>query len=655
MPQEWYVLPPISILVTRRARTVRPSVWGQHNQLHAVGLLRKAKRKLVTPVDDMKGSTQLQEREPVTIPVTLEPRREPRTIRHFFHRGTQAPVAIRWFGMTALAGHLRHLVAAAAASSNFDLRDWMRPTDATVLLDRVSQVLGGSTSEGSLSERLGRDIWIDFVADSGDDFEVSLAVGRMLFNEYTLLGEEQRVLPRGDLLMFGGDTAYPVATPEELERRLLGPWNGVLSEHADHDRRRVLLGIPGNHDWYDALDGFCRLFRRSVLAELEPATGSERASASTYSSAERVEGYLKRQLHLDELTESMRLAEEAIESLRALLQRSTVKSRSRLNLKGYYSVQEASYWALPLAPGLDLWGVDRQLREADFRQRVFFSQRRAEAKPPRILFVAPEPALAYGDPNEPGEDLLKACDLSLTSDRVFYLTGDIHHYERLVVGRSLHVIAGGGGAFLHGSRLGQGSGTVPADLVYPDRRTSQRLALGVPFRLAAGTAGFLPHGLFALIAALELLARRRGPIVTVVFVVVLTLMVTVGLALAARARLQRPIATWSLSTLFGLALGLGPLAIYFVLNWVVPWLNNFAVVILLYMFIGSFVFGLFLLALEITGLDHQHAFAALGHPGFRHFVRICVHPNGKVEGFVIGKDDPISADPPALIDRFSWD
>jgi len=67
------------------------------------------------------------------------------------------------------------------------------------------------------------------------------------------------------------------------------------------------------------------------------------------------------------------------------------------------------------------------------------------------------------------------------------------------------------------------------------------------------------------------------------------------------------------------------------------------------------VFGLFLLALEITGLDHQHAFAALGHPGFRHFVRICVHSNGKVDGFVIGKDDPIGADPPVLIDQFTWD
>jgi len=85
---------------------------------------------------------------------------------------------------------------------------------------------------------------------------------------------------------------------------------------------------------------------------------------------------------------------------------SKVKRADRLRLAGYTPVQEASYWALPLGPGLDLWGVDRQLRDADFRQRVFFAERRAEAQPSQILLVAPDPALAYGEPNEPGTKLL---------------------------------------------------------------------------------------------------------------------------------------------------------------------------------------------------------------------------------------------------------
>ena len=74
-----------------------------------------------------------------------------------------------------------------------------------------------------------------------------------------------------------------------------------------------------------------------------------------------------------------------------------------------------------------------------------------------------------------------------------------------------------------------------------------------------------------------------------------------------------------------------------------------------YAFAASFLLGLFLLALALVGLEHHQAFAALGHPGFRHFVRLCVHPSGRIEGFVIGKDDPLGPGPPVLIDRFVWD
>src|SRR5215471_5344842 len=184
--------------------------------------------------------------------LTLRPRQKTDRMGRF-HRGTHPPFAIRWFGMSALAGHLRHLVATAAASNDFDIRDWMQPEQPAILLDRVCEVLGASTPGSSLTERLGREVWIDFVADSGDDHDVSLAVGRMLFAEYALSGDRPRRLPRGDILVFGGDTAYPAATANELQRRLLQPWNSLLRRKRGTHRPRVLLGIPGNHDWYDGL------------------------------------------------------------------------------------------------------------------------------------------------------------------------------------------------------------------------------------------------------------------------------------------------------------------------------------------------------------------------------------------------------------------
>ena len=144
----------------------------------------------------------------------IEPRREPKRSGRV-RRGAHKPLAIRWFGMTALAGHLRHLLAVAAASNQLDLRDWMRPEEAAGLLNRVCHVLGASASGGSLAERLGREVWIDFVADTGDDHDVSLAVGRMLFAEYALSGDQPRRLPRGDILVFGGDVAYPASTAYE--------------------------------------------------------------------------------------------------------------------------------------------------------------------------------------------------------------------------------------------------------------------------------------------------------------------------------------------------------------------------------------------------------------------------------------------------------
>src|SRR5215813_11502153 len=235
-------------------------------------------------------------------PLTLKPRRETDKMGRF-HRGTHPPFAIRWFGMSALAGHLRHLVATAAASNDLDLRDWMQPDQPAILLDRVCEVLGASTSGSNLTERLGREVWIDFVADTGDDHDVSLAVGSMLFSEYSLSGDEARILPRGDVLLFGGDTAYPAATVNELQRRLIQPWNSLLRQKKRGQRPRVLLGIPGNHDWYAGLDGFGRLFRKSVFnGKVEPIRNQE-PDSSSHARPSRVEGFLGRHLHLDELVE----------------------------------------------------------------------------------------------------------------------------------------------------------------------------------------------------------------------------------------------------------------------------------------------------------------------------------------------------------------
>ena len=118
-------------------------------------------------------------------------------------------------GRPRLAGHSRRRGGRrprASGSPAGAQRDRMHAESGAHLLDRASRALGATGAGASLAERLGREVWIDFVADTGDDYDLSVAVGRMVLSDHTLGGEEARRLPRGDVLVFGGDTAYPLST-----------------------------------------------------------------------------------------------------------------------------------------------------------------------------------------------------------------------------------------------------------------------------------------------------------------------------------------------------------------------------------------------------------------------------------------------------------
>jgi hypothetical protein len=591
-------------------------------------------------------------------PQTLEPRGS-QAAPLVFKSGAHAPYAIRWYGATSLWGHFRNLVSSAIASESIDSRDWMRPLGAQEMLAGLLRVLG-LPPRATLLEALDRPLWIDWVADTGDDRDVSQAVGRMLFAEYTVDdGGAPLRLPRGEVLLFGGDTAYPVATADEIYRRVVQPWNELLDGLDEpRDRPRVLLGIPGNHDWYDGLDGFGRFFRQSPPDEEEEPDEPASADAASLPTPKpgRNVGLLARGLHLDEVGGTLQTIADAAKATRAMWRGRGLRRRSRLTLHGYEPVQESSYWALPLAPGLDLWGVDRQLGGLDYRQRVYFqARRRAVGEEARIWFVAPDPALAFGEPWDFGQRMLRACNLSLEGDRVLYQCGDLHQYERREVGRSLHVIAGGGGAFLHGTRIV--SDPSPAACAYPDGKTTRQLALQVPVRLMLGRAGYLVHIAAGLIASLELgVGWHHIGRFAAVSLAVTAAFVWFLYAIAGHQRAQ-PGRVLALAIPFGAALGLLPLLLSALLHDVagaVPLLGRDTVVMIACAFSAAFLFGVFLTLCALAGLEMQQVFTVLGHPGFKHFVRMRVSPGGTIDAWVIGKDDPLAPGGPWLVDRWTW-
>jgi len=424
------------------------------------------------------------------------------------------------------------------------------------------------------------------------------------------------------------------------------PWNEALRKVGASARKRVLLATPGNHDWYDGLDGFGRLVRRRVDAPFraDDHDPTPRLGKRLQKRRGRKVGLVARSIHLDEVGGLYGLLVGLFRSVRAFFRGTTVKRRRRLALRGYEPVQEASYFALPLAPGLDMWGADRQLGRVDFRQRAYFAGRRKAAPDAAIFFVAGDPAMAFGHKNEPGARMLAACRLSLERDRVLYLAGDFHHYERREVGPSMHVIAGGGGAFLHGTRIAAYDTGAPA-AVYPDAAASRKLVVQVPLKLMVGRAGYLVHLALALLASIVV----GGGTWAAALVSAGLALVLYAIALQGQGPRRRRVA---LALPFGAAMGFLPA----LLIRVVPRFPVAAegAVLLATAFVGSLLFGIYLMLLTLFGLEHQQSFTVLGHPGYKHFIRLCVHPDGTIEGFTIGKDDVLAEGPPYLIDRFTW-
>jgi hypothetical protein len=283
--------------------------------------------------------------------------------------------------------------------------------------------------------RRGRDgaFWFDFLADTGDGWDSTFAIAQLV-TKPQLEPEGAPELPRGRVQILGGDLVYPTASREEYDSRFLYPFEEAR-ERLDPDGRADmpdLYAIPGNHDWYDGLGAFFSLFCRRRIAA-GPTVGVDRPGR---------------------------------------------------RIAGRPTQQTRSYFAIRLAEGWWLWGIDSQLKgyidqpQIDFFQ--FVASRWMEDNSKLILCVG-MPNWAYVDQERPEKEfetfsylerLAGMARVPLTQAQAeagvsietqplkghqlkLVLTGDSHHYSRFVEPRAdgqepIHYITcGGGGAFLH--------------------------------------------------------------------------------------------------------------------------------------------------------------------------------------------------------------
>jgi hypothetical protein len=105
------------------------------------------------------------------------------------------------------------------------------------------------------------ELWVDFAADTGDGFYATFAVAQALAGAVQVsAGNGIVTLPGGQVLVLGGDQVYPTPSEDAYERRFLAPFHHAQPAGANAGGERHMFAIPGNHDWYDGLIEFTRVF-----------------------------------------------------------------------------------------------------------------------------------------------------------------------------------------------------------------------------------------------------------------------------------------------------------------------------------------------------------------------------------------------------------
>ena len=304
------------------------------------------------------------------------------------------------------------------------------------------------------------ELWLDYVADLGDGFDATYSVAYLLAQEELEVDGER--LPRGRLLLMGGDQVYPLASGDGYENRMKGPYRAALPEARAGAPRPTLFALPGNHDWYDGLTAFLRLFAR------------------------RKDGHIG----------------------------------------GWRTEQRRSYFAVKLPANWWVFAVDEQFGAyIDDPQLLYFEKAAEQVGPDdRIILMTPSPTWvkAREDPDAyDAVDYFIRTILAPTHARVRVLvSGDLHHYARYSGEDRELITCGGGGAYTLGTQNLPDHLMVPPEETltrsssrsrryeraasFPDPALSRRMGWGVFHRVPRRNAGFAT--LLGIIHTLTMLA-----------------------------------------------------------------------------------------------------------------------------------------------------
>ncbi len=164
---------------------------------------------------------------------------------------------VRWYAPLQLLQTGRQVWTSTILGLDFDRRTIdPRTSEAYALFDFTTI----TRADGTTAPR--EEIVLDYIADTGDGWNPTYAIAYTATRptlDVTDPAGQRHSTRRGDLLVFGGDEVYPTPSRAEYEQRLVMPYHAAMG-WTEGDVHPVLFAIPGNHDWYDNLASFTRLF-----------------------------------------------------------------------------------------------------------------------------------------------------------------------------------------------------------------------------------------------------------------------------------------------------------------------------------------------------------------------------------------------------------
>ncbi|HEX6578519.1 MAG TPA: hypothetical protein VF082_09125 [Jiangellaceae bacterium] len=497
---------------------------------------------------------------------------------------------------------------------------WLNPglLLATGIRTVLSDLFGAYLDKREMQAVLGGDrfdhagaseLWLDYTADVGDGFDATYTIASLLARPVLEVeGHDGRALelPRGDLLVLGGDQVYPTASGKEYGNRWKGPYRAALPVRTA--QTPTVYALPGNHDWYDGLTAFLRLFAQG----------------------DSVGGWQTRQ------------------------QRS------------YFALAlPHRWWLYAVDTQLDVYIDKPQLR---YFQAAAADLRPGD----RVILCLPRPTWVISQQHPEAydsTDYFVRTVVEPTGAHVpIMLTGDAHHYARYAgagpdgYGRQL-VTCGGGGAYLVGTahlpdRISvpppttltrRASEPQPYSLVgtYPTPAQSLRLRWSIFTRLPSRNPGLLV--LLGLMQTLLMFAMRtghgrllNGPIVIAVTAVVAG---TILFAVVQALQRRRP-RHWVAALLHAIphvALGVAGTAVWSSLPLAQlpnPWsiLLAFALYAPVVAVLDCWIVGIYLAIASRFQVNVNELYAGLGIDDHKSFVRLHIAGDGSLTVYPVAVD-----------------